>query len=160
MRRAVYPGTFDPMTMGHLDILKRGAMLFDEVILAIAKNEKKGTAFTIEERTEMAIAATKDIKNVRVVPFSNLLAHFMQEVESNIVIRGLRAVSDFEYEFQLALMNRKMDTKLETVFLMPTQQFIFLSSSMVKEISSMGGDVSCFVPSEIHEIMMRKKRLA
>lgn len=148
------------MTMGHLDILKRGAMLFDEVILAIAKNEKKGTAFSIEERTEMAAAATKNIPNVRVVPFGNLLAHFMNEMESNIMIRGLRAVSDFEYEFQLALMNRKLDTKLETVFLMPTQQFIFLSSSMVREISGLGGDVSCFVPPEIHEIILRKNNKA
>ncbi|MGE4497676.1 MAG: pantetheine-phosphate adenylyltransferase [Deferribacterales bacterium] len=156
MKRAVYPGTFDPMTMGHLDILKRSSMLFDEVILAVAKSEKKSTLFSVEERTDMARTATQDIKNIRVVPFSCLLVNFMQRMDSQIVIRGLRAVSDYEYELQLALMNRKLDPKLDTVFLMPSQQFIFLSSSMVREIASLGGDVSKFVPPVVYEKMVKK----
>ncbi|GAB1536150.1 pantetheine-phosphate adenylyltransferase [Geovibrio sp. ADMFC3] len=156
MKRAVYPGTFDPMTMGHLDILKRSSMLFDEVILAVAKSEKKSTLFSIEERTDMAKIATQEIKNIRVVPFSCLLVNFMQRMDSQIVIRGLRAVSDYEYELQLALMNRKLDPKLDTVFLMPSQQYIFLSSSMVREIASLGGDVSKFVPPVVYERMVKK----
>lgn len=156
MKRAVYPGTFDPMTMGHLDILKRSSMLFDEVILAVAKSEKKSTLFSVEERTDMAKIATQDIKNIRVVPFSCLLVNFMQRMDSQIVIRGLRAVSDYEYELQLALMNRKLDPKLDTVFLMPSQQFIFLSSSMVREIASLGGDVSKFVPAAVYERLVKK----
>lgn len=156
MKRAVYPGTFDPMTMGHLDILKRSSMLFDEVILAIAINEKKNTLFTIKERTEMALEATKDIKNIRVVPFECLLVNFMRKIESQIVIRGLRAVSDYEYELQLALMNRKLDPDLDTVFFMPSQQFIFLSSSMVREIASLGGDVAPFVPSVVYKELIKK----
>jgi pantetheine-phosphate adenylyltransferase len=156
MKKAVYPGTFDPLTMGHLDILKRGAMLFDEVILAVAKSEKKQTLFSVEERTEMARKSAADIPNIRVVPFSCLLANFMKKIDSNIVIRGLRAVSDFEYELQLALMNRKLDPELDTVFLMPTQSYIFLSSSMVREIASLGGDVSKFVPAPVYEMLVKK----
>jgi pantetheine-phosphate adenylyltransferase len=156
MKRAVYPGTFDPMTLGHLDILKRSSMLFDEVILAVAKSEKKSTLFSIEERTDMAKIATQDIKNIRIVPFSCLLVNFMQRMDSQIVIRGLRAVSDYEYELQLALMNRKLDPKLDTVFLMPSQQYIFLSSSMVREIASLGGDVSKFVPPVVYERMVKR----
>ncbi|MCD8566977.1 MAG: pantetheine-phosphate adenylyltransferase [Geovibrio sp.] len=130
-------------------------MLFDEVILAVAKSEKKSTLFSVEERTDMAKIATQDIKNIRVVPFSCLLVNFMQRMDSQIVIRGLRAVSDYEYELQLALMNRKLDPKLDTVFLMPSQQFIFLSSSMVREIASLGGDVSKFVPPAVYERLSR-----
>jgi pantetheine-phosphate adenylyltransferase len=148
--KALYPGTFDPMTNGHLDIIERGSKMFKHLIVAIAENKRKKPLFSIEERVEMAKESLKHFENVSVVPFSNLLIHFMKENNINIILRGLRAVSDFEFELQLALMNRKMYPECETVFLMPSSKYIFLSSSMIREIASLGGDVSCFVPSPVY----------
>jgi len=144
--RAIYPGTFDPMTNGHIDIAKRGSQIFEKLIIGVSENKKKGTLFTLDERVDMAREALKDCPNIDVVPFKCLLMNFMKKVEATAVIRGLRAVSDFEFEFQLALMNRELDSNIETVFLMPNKEYIFLSSSMVREIASLGGDVSDFVP--------------
>ncbi|WP_022851329.1 pantetheine-phosphate adenylyltransferase [Limisalsivibrio acetivorans] len=154
--RAVYPGTFDPMTMGHLDIAERAAKLFDELVVAVAESRKKNTLFNVDERTEMVRESVSHISNIRVVNFNSLLVKFMSEMESKTVIRGLRAVSDFEYEFQLALMNRKLDDELDTVFLMPTKQYIFLSSSMVREIGALGGDIRSFVPGPVLKKMQER----
>ncbi|PLX67965.1 MAG: pantetheine-phosphate adenylyltransferase [Denitrovibrio sp.] len=148
---ALYPGTFDPLTKGHVDIAARGAKLFDKLILSVSENPKKKTAFPLEERVEMAKEALFEYKNIEVVPFTCLLVHFMKKMKADLVIRGLRAVGDFEFEFQLALMNRKMDPNFETVFLMPNKQYIFISSSMVREVAEHGGDVSPFVPDCINK---------
>jgi len=152
---ALYPGTFDPLTKGHVDIAERGAKLFDKLILAIAENPNKNTAFSLEERVEMAKEALKEYSNIEVVPFTCLLIKFMNKVKADVVVRGLRAVSDFEYELQLALMNRKMEPKFETVFLMPNQQHIFLSSSMVREVAKHQGDVSAFVPECVNRKIIK-----
>jgi pantetheine-phosphate adenylyltransferase len=144
---ALYPGTFDPLTNGHVDIALRGAKLFDKMIIAVSENRKKNTAFSLEERVAMAKETFKGVDNIEVVPFTCLLIKFMKKMKANVVVRGLRAVSDFEYEFQLALMNRKMEKDFETVFLMPNQEYIFLSSSMVREVAAHKGDVSEFVPA-------------
>ncbi|MCX8084395.1 MAG: pantetheine-phosphate adenylyltransferase [Calditerrivibrio sp.] len=149
--KAIYPGTFDPMTNGHLDIIERGSKMFTQLIVAVAENKRKRPIFTIDERVEMAKESLKHLNNVTVTPFSNLLIHFMKENNINIILRGLRAVSDFEFELQLALMNRKMYAECETVFLMPSSKYIFLSSSMIREIASLGGDVSCFVPPPVYK---------
>ena len=143
---AVYPGTFDPMTNGHLDIVERAEKLFGSVILAVSENKRKSTAFTLEERVEMAKEATAYMKNVTVVPFTCLLVNFLKKHKANVVVRGLRAVSDFEFEFQLALLNRNMDPECESVFLMPTEKHIFLSSSTIREVALHSGDVAQFVP--------------
>lgn len=150
--KALYPGTFDPLTNGHLDIIERGSKMFKHLVVAVAENKRKKPLFSIEERVEMAKESLKAFENVSVVPFSNLLIHFMKENNINIILRGLRAVSDFEFELQLALMNRKMYPDCETVFLMPSSKYIFLSSSMIREIASLGGDVSSFVP---HPVFLR-----
>ena len=148
---AVYPGTFDPITLGHEDLVRRASRLFDRVILAVAESRAKKTFFTLEERVEMASHVLGDLKNVEVVGFSGLLMKFVQERGARVVVRGLRAVSDFEYEFQLAGMNRGMYPDLETVFLTPGEQFMFISATIVREISVMGGDTSKFVPKHVGE---------
>ena len=148
---AVYPGTFDPITLGHEDLVRRASRLFDRVILAVAESRAKKTFFTLEERVEMASHVLADLKNVEVVGFSGLLMKFVQERGARVVVRGLRAVSDFEYEFQLAGMNRGMYPDLETVFLTPGEQFMFISATIVREISVMGGDTSKFVPQHVGE---------
>lgn len=151
---ALYPGTFDPLTNGHVDIALRGAKLFDKLIVAISENPKKNTAFSLEDRVKMAESTFKDVSNIEVVPFTCLLIKFMKKMNADVVVRGLRAVSDFEYEFQLALMNRKMEKDFETVFLMPNQEYIFLSSSMVREVASHQGDVSAFVPMCVNKYIV------
>lgn len=153
---ALYPGTFDPLTNGHIDIAERGSKLFDKLILAISENPRKMTSFTLEERVEMAKEALGAFSNIEVVPFRCLLVNFMKQVKADVVVRGLRAVSDFEFEFQLALMNRKMDPDFETVFLMPNKQYIFLSSSMVREVAAHRGDVTCFVPECVNHRIREK----
>jgi pantetheine-phosphate adenylyltransferase len=153
---AIYPGTFDPLTNGHLDIIERGAKMFGNLLVAIAENKRKKPLFTIEERLEMAKKSLAHLPNVRISPFSNLLIHFMEENNINVILRGLRVVSDFEYELQLALMNRKMSPECETVFLMPSSKYIFLSSSMIREIASLGGDVACFVPPPVYEKIVER----
>jgi pantetheine-phosphate adenylyltransferase len=144
--KAVYPGTFDPITLGHEDLVRRAARLFDHVIVAVADGGSKRPFFTRDERVAMARTVLKDLKNVEVKGFSGLLMKFVRDEKARVVIRGLRAVSDFDYEFQLAGMNRGMYPDVETLFLTPGEQHMFLSATIVREISVMGGDVSKFVP--------------
>lgn len=146
MKRAIYPGSFDPVTNGHLDVLSRAARLFDEVVVAVAQNEQKTGLFSLEERIQLLRAAGAEIGHIRVVKFDGLLVDFARREKANALIRGLRAVSDFEFEFQMALMNRKLEPELETIFLMPKDEFSFVSSRLVKEIAKLGGDVAAFVP--------------
>jgi pantetheine-phosphate adenylyltransferase len=143
--KAVYPGTFDPITRGHEDIVRRAARLFDEVIVAIAENRNKAPFFTLEERVDMARAVLAEVPGVRVEGFTGLLIDFAAVNRAHTVLRGLRAVSDFEYEFQLAGMNRNLKPDIETIFMTPSDQYMFISSSMVREIAGLGGDVSPFV---------------
>jgi len=144
MNRAVYPGTFDPITRGHEDLVRRATRLFDHVVVAVASS-RKGTFFSVEERVQMAKEVLADHPNVEVVGFSGLLMDFLREQGARIIIRGLRAASDFEYEFQMAGMNRNHYPDVETVFLTPGEQYMFISATMVREIASLGGDVSHFV---------------
>ena len=148
---AVYPGTFDPITLGHEDLARRASRLFDRVILAVADSRAKKPFFTLDERVEMAREVLKDLPNVQVMGFSGLLMQFVQQQGARVVVRGLRAVSDFEYEFQLAGMNRGMYPDVETVFLTPGEQFMFISATIVREISVLGGDTTKFVPPFVAE---------
>ena len=157
MRTAVYPGSFDPITNGHLDVIQRAARLFDRVIVAIAINESKAPLFTMEERRELTAQAVRHLDNVTVDTFTGLLVHYVAEMKGEAVIRGLRAVSDFEFEFQLALMNRKLNEKVETIFMMPKETYTFISSRMIKEIARLGGDVGSFVPAHVEAAL--KSRL-
>jgi pantetheine-phosphate adenylyltransferase len=154
--KAVYPGTFDPLTCGHEDIVRRASGLFAEVIVAVAENTSKKSSFTLNERVAMATEVLADCPNVRVVAFSGLLMQFVREQGSKVVVRGLRAVSDFEYEFQLAGMNRKLFPEVETLFLTPAEQYMFISASLVREIAALGGDVSQFVPSLVEARLKHK----
>jgi pantetheine-phosphate adenylyltransferase len=147
--RAVYPGTFDPMTLGHEDLVRRASGLFDELILAIADSRAKQPFFTLDERVAMAKKALAGCKNVKVVGFSGLLMKFVRQHDAKVVVRGLRAVSDFDYEFQLAGMNRDLYPDVETVFLTPGERFMFVSATIVREISILGGDVSKFVSAHV-----------
>ena len=149
MAIAIYPGTFDPATLGHIDLICRAAKLFDEVIVAIAENQGKAPLFTLEERVSMLEASIKDQGNVRVIGFNNLLMDCAKEQNANTILRGLRAVSDFEYEFQLASMNRHLDPSIETTFLTPSENYAFVSSTLIKEVASLGGDVSEFVSPQV-----------
>jgi pantetheine-phosphate adenylyltransferase len=153
---AVYPGTFDPITLGHQDLARRASRLFDRVILAVADSRAKKPFFTLDERVEMAREVLKDLGNIEVVGFSGLLMKFVQDRGARVVVRGLRAVSDFEYEFQLAGMNRGLYPDVETVFLTPGEQFMFISATIVREISVLGGDTTKFVPSFVAERMRVK----
>lgn len=155
-RRVVYPGTFDPITNGHKDLIQRAASMFDEVIVAIAASDKKRPLFTLEERVTLVEDSIAHLNNVKVKGFSSLLAFFCAENDANIVLRGLRAVSDFEYEFQLANMNRQLAPDMETVFLTPDEHLSYISSSLVREISALGGDVKKFVPQNVYEEMLKK----
>lgn len=153
---AVYPGSFDPLTYGHLEIIQRTSKLFDEVIVAVADNLSKKSTFSIKQRLDMISQTTKHLKNVKIKTFKGLLVEFMKKNNAKVIIRGLRAVSDFEYEFQMSLMNRRLYPDIETVFLVPDEKFIFLSSSLVKEVVRLDGDVGEFVP-DVVEKQMRKK---
>ena len=156
MQRAVYPGTFDPMTMGHVDLVKRASKLFDSVIIAIASSDSKKPMFSLEERIEIGNKIFADDPKVEVVGFSGLLVNFAKENDANILIRGLRVVADFEYEFQLANMNRAMSPDIESVFLTPKEEYSYISSSLVKEIVTMGGDVTRFVDPVTLEALNQK----
>ena len=145
MKIAVYPGTFDPITNGHLDLCERAVRLFDEVVLAIAADTAKKTVFDLERRLQLAREVVQDLPGVSVEPFSGLLIDFARQRGAQAILRGLRAVSDFEYEFQLAAMNRSLNDSIETIFMTPAEQYAFLSSSLVREVASLGGDVSRFV---------------
>lgn len=155
-RIAVYPGTFDPITLGHEDLVRRAAHLFDEVIVAVAGSTSKNTLFSLDERVAMAKNVFTVFDNVRVVGFSGLLMRFVQEQHAQIVLRGLRAASDFEYEFQLAGMNRKLYPKLETMFLTPSDEYMFVSSSLVREVANLGGDVNQFVSATVEKAIKNK----
>jgi pantetheine-phosphate adenylyltransferase len=150
-RKIVYPGTFDPLTRGHEDLVRRAVGIFDEVVVAVAANASKQPMFSLDERVGMAAAVFRDVPNVQVLSFSGLLVDFVSQQQTSLVLRGLRAVSDFEYEFQLAGMNRSLKPDIETVFLTPAEQYMFISASMVREIARLGGDVSAFVPPLIAE---------
>lgn len=156
MTKAIYPGTFDPLTRGHEDLVRRAASLFDSVVLAVADSRAKRTFFTLDERVEMAREVLSELKNVEVVGFKGLLIDFVREHRARVVLRGLRAVSDFEYEFQLAGMNRSLYPEFETLFLTPSEQHMFISATLVREIAQLGGDVSKFVDPRI-EARLRKK---
>ncbi|MEQ9889288.1 pantetheine-phosphate adenylyltransferase [Pectobacterium zantedeschiae] len=154
--KAIYPGTFDPLTNGHLDLLTRASRMFDHVVLAIAASPSKKTLFTLDERVALANDATQHLSNVEVVGFSDLMAHFAQQQKANILVRGLRAVADFEYELQLAKMNHHLMPTLESVFLMPSEEWSFISSSLVKEVARHGGDVSHFLPTSTLKALIDK----
>jgi pantetheine-phosphate adenylyltransferase len=156
MRTVIYPGSFDPFTNGHLDLVHRAAKLFDQVIVAVAKNEAKGPLFTPDERFDLVRQSTKALENVSVDAFDGLLVDYVEKRGGQAIIRGLRAVSDFEFEFQLALMNRKLNERVETIFMMPKDTYTFLSSRIVKEIARLGGDVSAFVPAHVAAALKRK----
>jgi|TARA_S200000501_G_scaffold55867_1_gene45994 pantetheine-phosphate adenylyltransferase len=156
MQRAVYPGTFDPMTMGHVDLVKRASKLFDLVIIAIASSDSKKPMFSLEERIKIGNKIFADDPKVEVVGFSGLLVNFAKDNDANILIRGLRVVADFEYEFQLANMNRAMSPDIESVFLTPKEEYSYISSSLVKEIATMGGDVTRFVDPVTLEALNQK----
>lgn len=157
MRTVIYPGSFDPLTNGHLDLVHRAAKLFDKVIVAVAFNEGKNPLFTHHERLELMRHAIAELPNVSADAFDGLLVDYVEQRGGQAIIRGLRAVSDFEFEFQLALMNRKLNERVETIFMMPKDTYTFLSSRIVKEIARLGGDVSTFVPPEV--VIALQKRL-
>lgn len=156
INKAIYPGTFDPITRGHEDVVRRAARLFDEVVVAVAKSHGKKPLFDLDERVALAAEVLADCPNVRVVGFSGLLMQFAREEGALVVIRGLRAVSDFEYEFQLAGMNRHLYPEVETIFLTPSEQYMFISASLVREIAVLGGDISKFVPSVVDVAIQQK----
>lgn len=155
-RIAVYPGTFDPITNGHIDLVARAAPLFEQIVVGVAESPSKGPGFSLEERIALARMGLADIPNVEVRGFTTLLAHFVKEVGAGVLLRGLRAVSDFEYEFQLASMNRHLIPEVETLFLTPAEQYGFISSSLVREIARLGGDVSGFVHPAVLSALKRK----
>jgi pantetheine-phosphate adenylyltransferase len=149
MRTVIYPGSFDPITNGHLDVIQRASKLFDRVIVAIAQNESKNPLFTLAKRRELVSRSLEPLENVEADTFTGLLVDYVENRAGHAIIRGLRAVSDFEFEFQLALMNRKLNERVETIFMMPKDTYTFLSSRIVKEIARLGGDVSAFVPAHV-----------
>ena len=155
---ALYPGTFDPITNGHTDLVRRAARLFDEVIVAVAANPQKKPLFNLSERVELARAVLADIKGVKVTGFDNLLIDCVRQHGGNVILRGLRAASDFEYEFQLAGMNRRLAPEVETVFMTPSEQEMFISASLVKEIALLGGDVAQFVDARVAAALKGKMR--
>lgn len=156
MAIVLYPGTFDPITLGHVDLIQRATRLFDSVVVAVAANPDKVPLFSLDERVELIRNVTSDAANVSVVGFDNLLVECVREHQASVILRGLRAVSDFEYEFQLAAMNRHLDPEIETAFLTPSENYVFLSSSLVKEVAALGGDVSDFVPDTVKQALIEK----
>ena len=163
MLRAIYPGSFDPVTLGHLDIIKRSASMVDELIVGVLNNKAKSPLFSVEERVTMLGEVTKELPNVKVIPFAGLLVDFARQTESKMIIRGLRAITDFEYELQMSQMNRKLEENVETVFLTTNLEYSYLSSSMVKEVAAFGGDISQLVPAlvadRVNEKMKEKRRV-
>ena len=156
MIKAVYPGTFDPLTRGHEDLVRRASKLFDSLVLGIADSSAKRTFFTLQERIDIANEVLSDVKNLSVVGFKGLLTEFVRQQDARVVLRGLRAVSDFEYEFQLAGMNRALNPEFETVFLTPGEQHMFISATLVREIATLGGDVSKFVDPTVRARLAAK----
>jgi len=158
MRTVIYPGSFDPITNGHLDVIQRAARLFDRVIVAVAENDSKHPLFTLAERAALAARAVRTLRKVETDTFDGLLVDYAARRHAQVIIRGLRAVSDFEFEFQLALMNRNLNGAIETIFMTPKDTYTFLSSRMVKEIARLGGDVSAFVPPHVQKALTGKLR--
>ena len=163
MLRAIYPGSFDPVTLGHLDIIKRSASMVDELIVGVLNNKAKSPLFSVEERVTMLVEVTKELPNVKVIPFAGLLVDFARQTNSKMIIRGLRAITDFEYELQMSQMNRKLEENVETVFLTTNLEYSYLSSSMVKEVAAFEGDISQLVPAlvadKVNEKMKEKRRV-
>ena len=153
---ALYPGTFDPVTFGHIDIMRRALKIFDQLAVAVALNPNKGPLFSLDSRVEFIKEATKNLKNIEVIPFNNLLISLAHSKKATVVIKGLRAISDFEFELQMGLMNRTLDEKIETLFMIPSQEFSFLSSNLVKETARHGGDVSKLVPKNVFNELKKK----
>ncbi len=150
-RTAIYPGTFDPVTYGHIDIIKRATKIFDKIIVAVANNAGKKPLFSVSQREEMLKKATSTLKNVKIESFDELVVDYVSRKKTNVVIRGMRMISDFEYEFQMALTNRKLNDKIETIFMMPKESYSFLSSKLIKEIALLGADLSEFVPLHVEK---------
>jgi len=159
-RTALFPGTFDPFTNGHLDLTRRAARLFDRVVVAVAHSPAKGTLFPVEERVEMIRQSVRTLRRVEVVDFSDLVVDCAKRVGAQVMIRGLRAVSDFEFEFQMALMNRRLAPGVEVAFLMPSQQYTYLNSTLVKEVARLGGKVQGLVPADVEKRLMRRLKAA
>jgi pantetheine-phosphate adenylyltransferase len=159
-RIAIYPGSFDPPTNGHLDLIERGSKIFDELIVAILLNQQKSALFSVDERRHMLSELTGGLRNVRVDTFDGLLVDYAAQVNAQAVLRGIRAISDYEYELQMALMNRKLDPRLETVFMMPAEAYSYLSSRLVKEIGALGGDIKGLVPPLVEQRLRGKLRPA
>ena len=153
---AVYPGTFDPVTYGHIDIIKRAARIFDKVIVAVAHNDEKSPLFSVSERVSMLRDSVKGMKNVVVDDFEGLVVNYVRRKGSHVMIRGLRMISDFEYEFQMALTNRKLAERIETIFMMPNESYSYISSKLMKEAAGLGADVKNFIPKKV-QILMKKK---
>ena len=157
-KRAVYPGTFDPVTNGHIDLIRRSAALFDDVVVAILSNTEKTPLFTVEERFRMLVGAVRKIRNVRVTTFGGLLIDFVERIGASVIVRGIRAVSDYEYELQMGLMNRRLSSRVDTVFMMPAEAYSYLSSRLVKEISLLGGSVHGLVPQVVERRLAAKQK--
>lgn len=155
---AVYAGTFDPITYGHIDVIERAAKLFDRIIVAVAKSPQKKTLFTLDERVSLAQAVLKPHSHVEVAGFDSLLLEFAHAHGANVILRGLRTVTDFDYEFQLASMNRQLNPAIESIFLMPSEKYMSISSSLIREIAALGGDVTSFVPSTVKQALEKKLR--
>jgi pantetheine-phosphate adenylyltransferase len=157
MNIAVYPGTFDPFTNGHRDLVQRAASnIFDKVYICVVENSDKNTVFSLEERVDLAKKSLENINNIEVIPFSGLLVDFATKLNAKVILRGLRVVSDFEYEFQMSSMNKKLNNNIESIFLTPSESYAFLSSSLVKEIAQLGGDISTFVNEDVKLALERK----
>ena len=156
MRTVIYPGSFDPLTNGHLDVIQRAVKLFDKVIVAVAQNDSKNPLFDIHERVELVKQAISHLPQVEADSFDGLLVDYVESRSGQAVVRGLRAISDFEFEFQMALMNRKLNERVETIFMMPKDTYTFISSRIVKEIARLGGDVSSFVPAHVQTALKEK----
>ncbi|MCK9555862.1 pantetheine-phosphate adenylyltransferase [bacterium] len=157
-KKAVYAGSFDPVTYGHVDVIERASKIFEELVVAVACNVSKTSLFSVEERLDHIRGSLNNIKNVTVCSFDGLLVDYAGKINAKVLVRGLRALTDFEYEFQMALTNRKLAENIETIFLMPKEQYSYISSKMIKEIIALGGDVSCFVPSIVKEALIGKMR--
>lgn len=153
---AVYPGSFDPITNGHIDVIHRGLKIVDKIIIAVSSFQRKDFLFTVEERTEMIKETFKNNNRIEIDKFDGLLVNYLKEKNINIIVRGLRAISDFEYEFQMALTNRKLNKNIETIFIMPGEEYFFISSTMVKEVAKLKGQVACFVPSVVEKKLKDK----
>ena len=158
MLRGIYPGSFDPVTLGHIDIIERSSKMVDELIVGVLQNKAKTPLFSVEERVKMLKEVTKHLTNVKIVAFEGLLVEFAKQMEAKVIIRGLRAITDFEYELQMAQTNHKLEPEIETIFLTTNLEYSFLSSSTVKEVASFGGDISQFVPDVIEKKIQEKKK--